>query len=290
MSFMQDGHPWSTGYAIPEYVRAEPPMRGTFTTRWLPRGTIPGLIPDFLAKPASKKLTGRADVHLGLGAQVYELLPTGDAPPAQITPGDPQDPIRVFGESVAVYVMREVRKLPAADRKNALRLLLDGFDQTLYGKVTERAQKFEKEGIPAAGALQKALSIVFSNTLGEEIVQLGKSGKAPSKGILSRRHAKPLGWNWDDVGNFFGKVGDKISSAACSILTNPLAPAAGAGVAAASDVPPQIGAVGVVVGAGMCASDKVPTMPPGALLQTTPSWLLPVAIGGGALLLVMALK
>jgi hypothetical protein len=43
---------------------AEPPERGTFTTQWLPRGTIPALVPDFLAKPG-KKLLGRKDAGLG---------------------------------------------------------------------------------------------------------------------------------------------------------------------------------------------------------------------------------
>lgn len=83
---------WDPGYEIPDYVMAEPPGRGTFTTKWLPRGTINSLEPSFVADPG-KKLLGRTDAGLGslsgsslagsvldedtLGAQVYDLVPTG---------------------------------------------------------------------------------------------------------------------------------------------------------------------------------------------------------------------
>lgn len=51
MSFYRLPHPWDPNYAIPKYVMAEPPERGVFVTNWLPRGTIPTLIPDYLAAP-----------------------------------------------------------------------------------------------------------------------------------------------------------------------------------------------------------------------------------------------
>lgn len=64
MPFYHLPHPWNPGYAIPDYVLAEPPGRGTFTTAWLPRGTISELVPDYLAKPG-KKLLGRDNAGLG---------------------------------------------------------------------------------------------------------------------------------------------------------------------------------------------------------------------------------
>lgn len=51
MAFYQLPNPYDPHYAIPEYVMAEPPGRGTFTTKWLPRGTIYDLVPDSFAKP-----------------------------------------------------------------------------------------------------------------------------------------------------------------------------------------------------------------------------------------------
>jgi hypothetical protein len=75
VSFYHLPNPYNPGYAIPDYVMAEPPERGTFTTQWLPRGTIPTLVPDFLAKPG-KRLLGRSDAQLsGLGAIPTNLDP-----------------------------------------------------------------------------------------------------------------------------------------------------------------------------------------------------------------------
>lgn len=88
---------WNPGYAIPEYVMAEPPGRGTFTTKWLPRGSISTLDPSFVADPG-KRLLGRTDAGLGSlgdatvggdstlsgsslgGGRVYNLEPFSDAP------------------------------------------------------------------------------------------------------------------------------------------------------------------------------------------------------------------
>lgn len=51
MSLYNLPRPWNSGYAIPRYVLAEPPERGTFTTAQLPRGTISEVIPNYLAVP-----------------------------------------------------------------------------------------------------------------------------------------------------------------------------------------------------------------------------------------------
>ncbi len=56
--------PWNPGYVIPKYVMAEPPGRGTFTTAWLPRGTISSITPNFVAKPGVD-LLGRENAGLG---------------------------------------------------------------------------------------------------------------------------------------------------------------------------------------------------------------------------------
>lgn len=65
MSFYNLPNPYNPGYAIPEYVMAEPPERGTFTTAWLPRGTISTVVPDFLVKQQGKRLLGRNNADLG---------------------------------------------------------------------------------------------------------------------------------------------------------------------------------------------------------------------------------
>ncbi len=77
MSFYHLPNPWNPHYAIPDYVMAEPPGRGTFTTAWLPRRTISELVPDFIAKPdPGMKLLDRRDAGLeGMGADPYIMMP-----------------------------------------------------------------------------------------------------------------------------------------------------------------------------------------------------------------------
>lgn len=55
MAFYQIPNPWNPGYALPDYVLAEPPGRGTFTTAMIPRGTVDVLPPDYLAQPVVAK-------------------------------------------------------------------------------------------------------------------------------------------------------------------------------------------------------------------------------------------
>ncbi|HZJ67652.1 MAG TPA: hypothetical protein VFD36_29315 [Kofleriaceae bacterium] len=55
--------PWNPGYAIPDYVMAEPPARGAMVTQWLPRGTISAVEPDYHLGPG-KQMLGRKDAGL----------------------------------------------------------------------------------------------------------------------------------------------------------------------------------------------------------------------------------
>jgi hypothetical protein len=55
MAFFQIPNPWNPGYALPDYVLAEPPGRGTFTTAMIPRRTVDVLPPDYLAQPEIAK-------------------------------------------------------------------------------------------------------------------------------------------------------------------------------------------------------------------------------------------
>jgi hypothetical protein len=50
MALLRDSHPWNAGYAIPKYIKAEPPGRGTFVTKMINRKTISALNPVAAAK------------------------------------------------------------------------------------------------------------------------------------------------------------------------------------------------------------------------------------------------
>jgi hypothetical protein len=84
---------YNGGFVLPDYVQAEPPERGTFTTAMLPRGTISAVIPPLIATPiaethglgslggctlagnslAGNTLTGNSLAGDTLGAQEYQL-------------------------------------------------------------------------------------------------------------------------------------------------------------------------------------------------------------------------
>ncbi len=122
MTFLPRRHPWNPGYAVPKYVLAEPPERGTFTTQWLPRGTIPEIIPNYLAQRlglarvgslsgsslstsslAGHAFKGNSLAGDSLGAQVYEVEPIAE--------------VRARERAQAAFV----NQLPAARRRRVLR-------------------------------------------------------------------------------------------------------------------------------------------------------------------------
>lgn len=132
MPFYHQPHPWNPGYAIPKYVLAEPPGRGTFTTKWLPRRTISNVVPDYLAKPTGRELLDRPDAALdGLGADPYVLPDPGGR--LEIGPGGPYETLGGFLEdhkgklmlgaaALAAWLMfRKKRRNPPRRRRRSRR-------------------------------------------------------------------------------------------------------------------------------------------------------------------------
>ncbi len=212
MPFYHLPNPWNPGYAIPKYVLAEPPGRGTFTTKWLPRGTISQVAPDYLAKPVDRKLTGRDDVELGslagdsLGAmQIYDLEPLGQTTRATGTidvskPGFTGDPIKAYGERASEWIMGTIDEVDPDDRIIALRALLDGIDKSLWQTVEKRATKYKGKGMPVKRALQKALAVSMSNGVAAELLAAGKKHLAGQGAGIPKRSLLGLGLYDDAVG------------------------------------------------------------------------------------------
>lgn len=190
MPFYHLPHPWNPGYAVPKYVLAEPPERGTFTTQWLPRGTISQIVPDYLAKPG-RKILGRTDADLGslggttldcstlsrptlaghslegssLGAEVYTLEPLG---------AGGTDPVLAYGMKASSWIMSTISRVPQPQRKAALRALLDAIDPSLWSKVDADGQKHQAAGMNPKAALARALAENMSAGIAHEIVETGK--------------------------------------------------------------------------------------------------------------------
>lgn len=303
MSFYHLPHPWNPGYAIPEYVMAEPPDRGTFTTKWLPRGTIPGLVPDYLAKPG-KQLLGRNDADLGslgesslrcnslsgdtLGAEEYSLEPLGGV-----------DPVTSYGEEAALWIMSEIAKVPASQRKEALQSLLNVVDPSLWATIDRKGSEFRAKGMPPKSALAAAISVSLSEGFMKELIEAGARAQRGDRNPFKKQSLAGLGM-YEDLGGWLSstvgavggfvsggvrKLGSLARKAACSSTIQVLAATAGgpAGAAGAAAAASKCGGGGGNSGGGGGGA-SAPAAP------RTPDWLLPVAAVGGGVLLLLVLR
>lgn len=289
--------PWKSGYAVPAYVQKETLGQGVFTTKWLPRRTIGPVTPNFLTK------------------RLHAL--DGDSLGAAEWSANSKDPIAEFGQKVASFLMTKVRGLPVKDRKAALRVVFDEIDPSLWETVATKAGALEKSYSPKE-ALKRAIAASFANGLAEDLARIGQ-GKAP-KGYVklasgpqalsglwdwvkkgARASVLPFTWSfeaaaavgnkidWSKVGSFGSSVLSAIGGLACKALNNPAAGLAAGGASAAMGAGPQAGMIGAQAAQSACSSSAAPASAP-VPQPTTPSWLLPAAIGGGALLIYLAVK
>lgn len=318
MSFYHLPHPYNPGYVIPDYVMAEPPGRGTFTTKWLPRGTISDLVPDYLAKPG-KTLLGRNDAGLGslgcpgmggtlgggssldgdtLGAveRTYTLESLGGtrsrARRAMEAMGssDAADSIGgAYGTKAAAWIMASIEKVPAAQRKAALRALLDTIDPTLWAAIEQKGSELKANGMSAKQSLGQAIALAMANGMSRELVAMGKRARAgdpsPVKdvgqlGVAARVPTATfdaldaLGFSLSSLNpiNIAKNIGSaiaggvnaaetfvvagvkKVGGLACGVIN--AAGAGGAGAAAMAN--PAVGA-GVLAAQGLCPQPKSAT-------------------------------
>lgn len=177
MAFYHQAHPWNPGYAVPKYVLAEPPGRGTFTTKQLPRRTISQVIPDYLAMPtkaahslSGSSLSGSTLSGSSLGDSTYKLEPLGATGRAK----SPDD----YGHKSAAWIMAQAKRLPAGQRARAVKALLASIDPKLPDQVAAHASKLKDKGLPANVALQRAMAFCLSRGISKEIVSMGKGGRS----------------------------------------------------------------------------------------------------------------
>jgi hypothetical protein len=315
-------HPWDGGYAIPDSVMAEPPGRGTFTGRGIPRRTIdaPAIPRPWQTGYAYPDYVGQEPIGRGVFRTKYRPRKTVDTLIPEYL-GDvegfaEQDPIANFGEQVAAYIMTTVRTLPTAQRKEALRSVFNQVDPKLWGRVSRRANRIKREGVPDTAALQQAIASSTSMGLLEEFIKVGKTGKVEKRSMLGIAMYGPpesLGLSWGDlnplswaakgtakvtgsmapgaakVGEWGKGVISTIGNLACSVAGSSIGQVAAGAGAGAAGAPPQVGAQGAQLVASACKDQPQAAYAPPQ--SGMPSWLLPVAILGGlAVVAVVALK
>ena len=343
MAYLDKRNPYNPGYVLPPNVLDEPLGRGVIVSKGLPRRTIATFQPDWLE--TGRQAMGDAGIFssrgnqgvLGsddgqgvfssrgnqgvLGGHVLGGNTLGAAPAVKL--GGAGDPIAEFGRRGAALVLREVRAIPLAARKQSVKTILDAIDPKLFAKIGDRIEKLVQEkGYSSKVALEKALAAAFANRYVEQLIEVGKKGPgAATTGLLGlgdhdgqcaccQKLARHLAMG--GIGSFFKKVGRTIAGAGKNIVrglgklhciasrTGATAVVAGiAGGAAGGPAGAAAGAAGAKIVAQLCAKkgpgaviteeEIVAELPPPAAGKPFP--VLPVLlIGGGLLTALVVLK
>ena len=312
-------NPYDAGYAIPDYVQAEPPGRGTFTSKGLTRGTISATafmqnwdggyqLPNYVqAEPWGQgtfgtkgpvrgtiqqnvpfPMSGFGDPRLG-GVLGGVVMPDGPrAARARGALGNYEsmgaagtDPITNYGQQAAAIITTELAKVPAAQQRTALKGLFDKIDTNLWKRVRAKTKTMPAKDAIAAAFSEGALS---------EMVALGKGAKPTANSYVGMgacgchaNSAEPMGDWLGSIGSFFSTVIPALGSAACAMARSPLT-----GTAASAGAGP-VGAIGAQAASGACGG--TPGMMPGQVPYYPPPQpdITPYLLLGGAVLAVVLL-
>lgn len=290
-------NPYDPGYALPDYVMAEPPGTGTITTAQLPRKTFDDPVPGYTGGYAVPAYIAQEPIGRGAATTMWARRKTIPLYVPESLGTDGADALRWYGDQVADVVLSEVPRLPPDQREVGLEALLHAMEPGLLSRVADNMQR----GMSARDAISAGVQVGF----GREVARLGR-GAAPNLGLGYYGTQEGLGLDLLGAITYpFRKIGSgvktvatktydwggaalsKIGSITCKLASSQAGTlAAGAGAAAAG-VPPQYGVVGAQTAAGLCPPGQVPVQMP---QPTMPAWLLPAAIGGVGLVLVLALK
>jgi hypothetical protein len=303
------------GYVQPAYLKRERIGGQAYTTPWLPRGTVPrnqtnmqrGL--DYTQAEAISQGLGdnMLDSNTLSGNTLSKNTLQGSTLHGSTINGKEiareANPISDYGKRVSAIIMDEFRTLPHGQREKALRELLGKIDPSLFSKVMNEQRQFKAQGVAPKAALQHALARSFSEGFTKEIMRLGKERKPRKAGQVAlaawAAHRLP-----DAEANYVGLSGitstvsgavsgalSKIGDAACSVASHPATGLAAGATGAYFDGAKgaATGMAGAQIAQTLCASGQGGGYM-GAPPTAEPSWLLPAAIGGGALLLIVALK
>jgi hypothetical protein len=181
--YLKASNPWNPGYALPGNVMDEPFARGTITTRYTPRRTISSLSPgEFVGLEGLGSLGG----HTLAGSTLAGSTLAGSSL-AGSTLGGPVgaagDPVAAFGRDAARLVMQRIMTVEPAVRKPLMKTILDSIESGMYAEVETKAEAYAKK-YPPAVALEKGLAAAFANRFLAQVIKVGKTGQAPTGGLL----------------------------------------------------------------------------------------------------------
>lgn len=307
--------PYQDSYALPNYL--EPPGTEALYTKPLPRKWVPETIS--VSMPGlgdSMPPQGAASLAaFGQQAATALLADIGSVPPQG----------RLFALQLALNAIepglydRFLAKLKIAERAG-----LAGIPALHQALSQATAEGFAKELVELGKGKKPAQqSLMGLGYYGTDVAQAALDGfwsavaspfKAIYKGAKKVVTSKPVKWIAAGASfvmpvtalglgapaiapketlaiaktgvKYAGKAIGAVAGVACKVLSSPAAPLIGGAAAAAYGAPPQIGAVGAQIGAGLCPSGTEPvveTLPP----PPPPFPWGMLALGGGALVLIL---
>lgn len=285
-------HPWSTGYAIPGYINAERPGGPVTVTPQAPRGTIavkqPGV---FMQRATQARGLGSFDGGTHGSLTSFGEGSLGATETTSDVFGTKKDPILQYGAEAAKIIVTEVRKQPVAKRKEVMKEILDAIDTALWIRVEKTAEKYAN--LTPQKALEKALQVELANSMVDDLIKLGRQ-KNPQTSLDGwfTDLRKGLGSATKSVGSAAGSALGKLGGVACKLTNSGVlgAVAGPAGMASGGPAGAQAASAGANIAGALCAPS--PGAAPVQQQQQSgmPSWVVPAAIGGGVLILVLALR
>lgn len=241
-------------------------------------------------------------------------------------PGGGRDGIAQFAKDAAGKIMADARTVPADLRSAFVQGVLATIDEKYPDQVEAKAAQLMKEKqYDAKTALQKGIAVVFANELLGELMQIGKTGQIPTSGLMGLgmcsaqagldgvfstvksavkktvkfpvKAAKKIGKTTKkaavSVKNAVKKAVNKVGQAICKVSNSGLLQmgATVGGTAAGGPGGAATGAAGATAVQSLCAKEPAPVEPPPPPAPAASSIpIVPIAIAGGALLLILALR
>lgn len=179
---------WDPGYVIPDYVMAEPPGMGAMVTKWLPRGTISELVPEFAPVQIGQKILARNDAGLGsLGDDTLGVQRRMSANPNAV------DPITAYGRKGASWLIHSLQAVRADERPATLRAIFDAIDPSLWGRTESKANALRAQGVAAKPALEHGMAQALSEGFARELVDVGQRARKGERYPVGRKGQVALG-------------------------------------------------------------------------------------------------
>jgi hypothetical protein len=180
-----DAHQTQANFAVPGYVLSETQGRGAYGTKMLPRRFVDTLAPDDLARPFPNRqgsLSGTVFSKKTLtGSSLGDVTAYGDRQ---------RDPFKLYGAQAVEWIEKHIlqnHRLDLAQKREALRKVLDRIDPSLRLVIGRKAEAFRLQGDLPGVAYRKAMAEALAAGLMDEVQGLGRKGLSGTPRMFGRR-------------------------------------------------------------------------------------------------------